>query len=278
MALAVLLAAGVALAEIRIGTDFAETLVGTNSADLINGKGGNDTLKGLAANDTYHFDDGFGADTLTEAAFVKVGKKKKPGGVDTLNFSQFDEAMVVSMISQWVAQEQGFNSVNTAGGRGSVDLGSSPVENVVGGSASDFQQGGSAKNTYNGGPGGNDELLDLGGDDGGGPQSLPALAASDDTFKGFTSATGNDTVTDLGGTADKLDLRPLESSDVYVDAIDLSGDGTNDSLRIIINATTSVTVEGHLVPTDDDQENGRMEQIIFSNEVVTSAAELNSLM
>jgi hypothetical protein len=88
MALVVLLAGGVALAEIRVGTDNPETLTGTNSADHITGKGGNDTLKGLAANDTYHFDDDFGQDTLTERAFVKVGTKRLPGGVDTLRFTQ----------------------------------------------------------------------------------------------------------------------------------------------------------------------------------------------
>lgn len=68
MTLAVLLAAGAALAEIRVGTNNAETITGTNSADHITGKGGNYTFKGLAANDTYHFDDGFGDDTLTETA------------------------------------------------------------------------------------------------------------------------------------------------------------------------------------------------------------------
>ena len=43
--LAVLLAAGVALAGIRVGTDNAETITGTNSADHITGKRGNDTSK-----------------------------------------------------------------------------------------------------------------------------------------------------------------------------------------------------------------------------------------
>ncbi len=131
----------------------------------------------------------------------------------------------------------------------------------------------STKNTYSGG---SDELTDFGGWDGN--AAFPTLAASDDTYKGFTSGTGTDQVLDYGGTADKLDLGPLRSSEVYFDAYDFNNSGANDSLRIVINATTSVTIYGHFAPFDPGQENGRMEQIIFSNEIVTSAAELNSLM
>ena len=146
----------------------------------------------------------------------------------------------------------------------------------MGGSSSHDISGGSARNTYNGGPNGSDDFSDFGGDDG--DANLPALAASDDTYKGFTSATGHDIVTDYGGTADELDLRPLESSEVYFDAFGQDANGSDKSLKIVINDTTSVTVFGHFSPAYPSQENGRMEQIIFSNETITSAAELNSLM
>ncbi len=89
----VVLSTTVALAEIRVGTDASETLLGTNAGDHITGKGANDTLKGLAANDTYHFDDGWGQDTLTETAFV--GRKQLPGGVDTLDFSQYNGSLTI---------------------------------------------------------------------------------------------------------------------------------------------------------------------------------------
>ncbi len=49
-------------------------------------------------------------------------------------------------------------------------------------------------------------------------------------------------------------------------------------MKIVINGKTSVSVFGHFSPSISTQENGRMEQIIFSNEIVTSAAELSSLM
>lgn len=275
MTLAVLLAAGVALAEIRGGTNNGETIVGTNAADQITGQGGNDTLKGLAANDTYHFDDGFGTDTVTETASVKVGKKKRPGGVDTLSFSHHDGFIYALLIPRWGAS---YNRVS--GPSGFVNLGSSPIENVTGGTTNDGLYGGPANNTLSGGTGGADQLVDYGGNDGSAisDTGLPDLRASNDTYRGFTAGFGRDLVVDYGGTADKLDLRPLESSEVYFDPFDYNLDGTIDSLRIEVNDAITVTVMGHFSPPVPGRENGRMEQIVFSNETVTSAAELNSLI
>jgi len=271
-AAALALSSGVAFAQIIIGTDNGETLTGTNSADQITGRAGNDTLVGKAGNDTYHFDDGWGQDTLTEMASVKVRKKKLPGGTDTLNFSQFSSGgLTINMIPQWANVGYNFVSISSIL-PDNVDLGSSPVEKAVGGSGTDNIYGGSASNTYKGGPGGSDVLFDYGGRPG---DSLPALAASNDTFKGFTSGTGTDRVIDFGGTADKLDLRPLESSDVYVDRFSfVTIDSSEESLRIVIDSNTSVEVIGFFSPYYLGQQNGRMEQIIFSNEVVTNAASM----
>jgi hypothetical protein len=100
---------------------------------------------------------------------------------------------------------------------------------------------------------------------------------SDDTYKGFASGTGYDSVFDYGGSADRLDLRPLESSDVYFDAFDSDGEGTDESLRIVIDDATSVY--GFFVPISGlGQKNGRIEQIVFSDETITSAAEVRSLV
>ncbi len=113
MGLAVVLAlsGGVALADIRQGTDDAETLVGTNAADRITGGGGNDALKGKAANDTYHFANHFGEDTLTETA--TVGKKRLPGGSDTLSFADFgSDPLWVGLVPAWA--DQGYNKVNAS--------------------------------------------------------------------------------------------------------------------------------------------------------------------
>lgn len=266
---------GVALAEIKIGTNNPEIIVGTNSADHITGKGGDDSLRGRAGNDVYHFDDDLGHDTLRETAFV--GAKKLPGGTDTLSFSQVGNTrVIVTMIPQWA--DKGWNEAFVfgctvpAGAGCTLNLGTSPVENAVGGLGHDVFRGGSARNTYKGGPGGDDEFYDYGGNDGSAVNDpdLPNLPASDDTYKGFTS--GKDLVADYGGTADKLDLRPLESSDVYFDAVDQDNSGSNDSLRIVINDSTRVDVFGHFAPFPNFAlKNGRIEQIIFSDKVVTTA-------
>ena len=51
MALALVLASGVALAVTKIGTDGPDTLRGTNGADNLLGNGGNDDLFGLGGRD-----------------------------------------------------------------------------------------------------------------------------------------------------------------------------------------------------------------------------------
>ncbi len=48
-------------------------------------------------------------------------------------------------------------------------------------------------------------------------------------------------------------------------------------MKIVIDSGHEVFVIGHFAP-HPDIENGWVEQIIFSDEVVTSGAELNSLM
>jgi Ca2+-binding RTX toxin-like protein len=275
---ALLLSSTIALAEIKIGTDGPETLTGTNSNDLITGKGGNDTLKGLAGNDTYHFADFFGKDTLEELATYKVGKKKLAGGTDTLSFARYNAFVEVKLAPAWAAQ--GWNRVSGGSlGNDTIELGSSRVENVVGGAGFDTIQGAAGNNTYSGGPGGSDKLYDWGGwqDDG----TFPAQAVSDDTYKGFASATGHDEVRDYAGTADKLDLRPLESSDIHVEAVNHDGSAANgeESLRIVIDGSTTVVVVGHFAPAiEDDAGNGRIEQIVFADGTVSGGAEVRSLM
>jgi Ca2+-binding RTX toxin-like protein len=51
MALALLLASGVALAVNKVGTNGPDTLRGTNKADNLLGRGGNDILFALAGDD-----------------------------------------------------------------------------------------------------------------------------------------------------------------------------------------------------------------------------------
>ena len=275
-----LLSSTTASAAIMFVTYGNDSIVGTNYADHIIGNPGNDVLMGRAANDIYHFDDGFGNDTLTETAFVKVGRTRLPGGTDTLSFSQYNSGgLFIYMIPQW---GQSYNrAFDPQSSTANVDLGSSPVENAVAGALDDNIYGGPARNTYKGGPGGWDRYVDYGGCNPC-PSGLPALAASDDTYKSLTSGTGIDLVRDYGGTNDRLDLRPLESSDVYFEVSDADADGTIDSLEIVVDDTSfyslnSVKIEGYLSPLSE-QQNGRIEQIIFSNETITSTSEAKALV
>ena len=228
LAVVLALSGGVALADTRQGTDDAETLVGTNTADRVTGGGGNDALKGKAASDTYHFANHFGEDTLTETA--TVGKKRLPGGSDTLSFADFgSDPLWVGLVPAWA--DQGYNKVNAG--------------------------------PYSGGRGpGEDTIVDYGGWDGNGARV--AQAASDDTYKGFTSGTGVDFVTDYGGRADALDLRPLRSGDVSFARFgsDASTANGEESLIVTLNDTTQVYVFGHFAPLENasqesfGQENG----------------------
>ena len=273
LALAGMLAAGQASAALKVGTDGADTLVGTKYADHLTGKRGDDVLEGRAGNDVYHFADGFGTDTLVEPK--KAGRL--PGGVDTISFSDVTTRADIFLIPQY--RVQGYYRASTADSNGvvhRVDLVSSAVEKAVGGTAGDSIYTGAGANTLKGGAGGNDFLANYGGWDG--ISTLPGLPASDDVYGGFAAGSGGDYVVDYGGAADVLDLRPWDSSEVYVDALSMDGsDPSNDSL-IVATGGRGVLVYGHFAPILNQDENGTMEKIVFANETITSAPEVRALV
>lgn len=276
MLTALMLSSPTAFAALRLGTDNAETLTGTHSADLIIGKGGNDVLKGLAANDVYYFADNFGNDTLEELAKYKVGKKKLPGGSDTLNFSNVTTSVLAYLIPQWSSYGYNFGADNIS----QVRLGSSVVENVTGGANSDALYGGGFTNTLKPGGGATNWLYDYGGNNGSivGNVGLPDLPASSDTYKGFGAAPSgaNTQVYDWGGTADKL-VFPGESSDYYVDAVNLDGNATtNESLQVFNPTNNSgVYVVGHFGEfgnlTSLHSQHGQIEQLVFADGTFSTA-------
>ena len=270
LVLAAALSTGAASAAVKVGTDGAEALVGTKYADHLTGKRGDDFLEGRAGDDVYHFAGGFGNDTLVEPK--KVGTL--PGGVDTVSFSGVGTNSYIHLIPQWRAL--GYNAAITTDSGGvvhRVTLGSSVVERAVGGSGNDHLITGAGPNTLKGGAGGNDYLWDGGGYPGGGDQV--ALPASDDAYRGFAAGPGTDTVADWGGGADVLDLRPWESSDVYVDTYNYGGSGPNS--LIVSNGDWGVLVLGHFAPAVGGQENGTMEKIVFADETITSASAVRAL-
>ncbi len=291
MGAALVLSSAVALAAVLVGTDAAETITGGRYADLITGKGGNDTTHGQAGNDTYYYADGHGSDTVREDKTYKVGKRTLSGGIDSLDFSKITGPVFAAVIPEWGALSNSNNRVDSYSydsstgyiynGRlslfytpsGSTTPKMSYIETVAGGpdhsDYGDYILTGGLVNTLKPGPGNNDQLRDYGGypdPDGTGP--YPGLAASSDTFKGFSATSGLDYMRDYGGTADKLDLRPFESSDVYVDR-------SGNSLVITFNGTSGIYVVNYFTSVTSStgavSYPNRIENIIFADGTVTPA-------
>lgn len=268
--LPVLLLAGPAFSALRFGTDGAESLVGTNGNDMLIGLGGNDVLKGKAGNDVYAFADGWGQDTIVEQETYQVGGQTVPGGTDTLSFKGVrNEVIEVSLIPEW-----GSASARACGGvhcGDAIDLSAAQIENVVGSKrdSADRITGGTERNVLNPGGGVDDVLIDLGGfDDGAGGK--PALPASSDTYKRLTTNTGTIRVSDWGGKDDVLDLRPLDSGEIYLTPVDADLNRTLESLQVVISETSQVLVLGHFGPyldnTQTSEQQGQIETLLFADE------------
>lgn len=289
MGAALVVSSAVALAAVLVGTDNAETITGGRYADLITGKGGDDTTHGQAGNDTYFYADGHGSDTVREAKTYKVGKSTLSGGNDSLSFDKVTGPISVESIPEWALahgssldecrshnQASSYTSGFSFNGRNSLCYLSSStattpsasyIETVSGGPAgSDYIRTGGLTNTLKPGDGNYDYLEDSGG------QSAftnhPALAASSDTFKGFSATSGLDYMYDWAGAADKLDLRPFESSDVYVER-------SGNDLVITFSGTSGIHVFGYFTSVTSStgavSYPNRIENIIFADGTVTPA-------
>jgi Ca2+-binding RTX toxin-like protein len=267
---ALVVGGGTAFAALIMGTAGNDTLTGTTANDQITGLGGADTSSGHAGNDVYYFDDGWGQDTVNEPATQKVRVKRNgewvlktvSGGSDTLTFSQMSAFVDVRMMPQWGSA---YHRAISGGDR--VNLGTSRVENVTGGTSGDLIETGAGRNTLQPGGGALDQLYDYGGwTDAGGNPDLPV---SSDVFKGFESNNGTDRVHDFGGAADVVDLRPFSSSNVYVAPVDADGNGTLESLQIGTSPSAQVVIAGHfsayLDYTSTYGQQGRVESLVFSD-------------
>ena len=172
MALALLLASGVALAVTKIGTDGPDTLKGTNAADNLLGKGGNDVLSSLAGRDTLLGEEG--------KDWVLGGNEQRPfGGVK-----------------------------NLVGGPGNDGvLGGEDPNTLTGNSGNDVVGGGPVSDKILGGEG-NDYLLD--GESRGGATDTLIGGDGNDVIDPFNKPTKRDVVTCGGGfdrvLADRADV------------------------------------------------------------------------
>ncbi|MBA3471615.1 MAG: M10 family metallopeptidase C-terminal domain-containing protein [Rubrobacter sp.] len=260
MGLTLVLSSTIALAAVKIGTNAAETLRGTDGNDQITGKGGNDRTVGKLGNDTYYYANGFGVDTVNDT-----------GGTDTLSFSRLTAGVNVYLIPEW---GEDYNAVYDAADDSTLRVGMSTstrdslVENVAGGAGADYIAGGKGDNVLRPGGGATDNLRDWGGYDG--STSFPAIPVSNDTYKSFSANTGTDYVTDYGGTLDIVDLKEYESSEVYVDTIDLNNSGTEESLQLTMPNDTEVIVVGYFINYYSGQE-GKIEEIRFADDTISDA-------
>jgi Ca2+-binding RTX toxin-like protein len=263
MGLTLALSSAIALAAVKVGTDAGEKIVGTDGNDQINGKGGNDDLRGRLGNDIYYFAGGFGVDTLTDT-----------GGTDTLSFSTLTTGVNVYLLPEWGDDYNAVYDDDDSTLRISMSNGTkiSTIENVAGGLGEDYLAGGKSENVLKPGGGATDTLKDWGGYDG--STGFVAIPNSNDTYKGFKDNTGTDYVIDYGGSADVVDLKPYESTDVYVDAVDLNNNGTDESLSLkyknSAGANAEIIIVGYFLNYYTGQE-GKIEEIRFADDTVTAA-------
>lgn len=262
MGLTLVLSSTIALAAVKIGTDAAEKIVGTDGNDQINGKGGDDRTVGRAGNDIFYYADGFGVDTLVDTS-----------GKDTMSFSTLSAGVNVYLIPEWGDDYNAVYDKDDTTVRVSMSVGTSDsvIENVVGGLGADYIAGGKPNNVLRPGGGATDTLRDWGGYDG--SSSFPAIPVSNDTYKNFTANTGRDYVIDYGGSADVVDLKQYEASEVYVDGFDYNGNGTDESLRLVTGKNADgkdieIIIVGYFINYYKGQE-GKIEEIRFSDDTIS---------
>lgn len=259
MGLTLALSSAVALAAVKIGTEGDDRISGTDANDQITGKGGNDRTNGRAGNDTYYYADGFGVDSVIDSA-----------GTDTLSFAKLTEGVNVYLIPEWGEDYNAVYDDDDTTLRVSMSTTRTDylIENAAGGAGEDYIAGGKGDNVLRPGGGATDELRDWGGYDG--STNFPAIPVSNDTYKSFSANTGTDYVIDYGGTNDLIDLRAYESYEVYVDAIDLNNNGTEESLRLTLPNDSEIIVVGYFTNYYTGQE-GKIEEIRFSDDTISEA-------
>ena len=197
---------GGALNDTLLGSSSANRILGLGGNDSITGLGGDDFLVGGEGNDTYHFD----ADSAlgTDRIWEDVGT----GGVDTLDFSATTTQAISVRLGRGILQVINPNlslRFFTA----------HSIENVIGGSLSDFLEGSTLDNRIEG-RGGNDSLI---GDWG------------NDTFVfDADSALGTDTISEQADSDGGIDTLDFTGTIAYI-GVDLGS-----SLVQVVNLNLSL--------------------------------------
>ncbi len=213
-----------------------------------------------------------------------MGKKKRPGGSDTLDFSAVSVGVIGRLMPEgWVKGSDNRNRLTAEdpddlGAVWEVDLGASPVGYFRGGSGDDVILGGGLRNHYEGN-GGVNRFQDYGGAEVRRPRANQPqrLLANDDTYAGLGKDGGFAWIADFGGGADTVDLRPLKSTEGEFGAFGLQGyggdspnslwvakkgEGDSENILIVIGQLGAVLGFGEL---DVPQSPARIETLVFDD-------------
>jgi Ca2+-binding RTX toxin-like protein len=291
MALALLLAAGVALAatvtcQVGVtckGTSSADTITGTTSNDTINGLAGNDTIKALdgidkinggpnndtmnggPGNDTYLFATSFGADRISADS----------GGVDTLSFAPHKAAYNSNGGGISVALVADGSTLCPPDANPCLSIQGNFIENLVGTPFVDSLVGNEFNNKITGGAGGvieNAEYMDG--------------QAGADTYAGYGSgvtASGVDLIEDTGGSTniDKLSLTKFNLADAGFAYGSATTGGPITFLRVTLPDSSQIFLWNYFNGTSTDfcasgPGTGLIEKIIFADDPNVDFAQVKS--
>jgi Ca2+-binding RTX toxin-like protein len=246
--------------NIRFGSDNSVNLTGDADADLT----GADTAETITVNA------GDGDDTVSGAGGLGTGNSAFPGaltlnggpgkdtltgggGADTINGDAGDDALDGAGGAD-VAVNGGADNDRVNGGSGSdvalngdagddtVDGGDGNDAAVNGGPGKDTLRGGSGSDTLNGGT--EDDSLEGGtGDD-----NLNG-DAGDDLYLQGTSANGADTMSDTGGTSDKVDYSGRTNPVTIIDDGAVPGVSGETDEHDVVSADINILVGGKGVDT-----------------------------
>ncbi|WP_038035821.1 calcium-binding protein, partial [Thermopetrobacter sp. TC1] len=223
-----------------IGSDFDDTITGDANDNIFNGNRGDDTINGGGGNDI--FLTSFGNDTFDGGS----------GTLDTVDYEISNQAVNVDLANHTASDGLGgtdtlqnieavigspYDDTLTGDGGDNILSGYYGDDTINGGGGADILRGGSGSDVIAGGDD-NDRLIGGAGDDrltgGAGADTFAYDGQLDQNGNPITPDFGNDEITDLDASADKIRLdmfvddggsiRPINRNDV-----DITDDGSGGS-------------------------------------------------
>jgi Ca2+-binding RTX toxin-like protein len=304
MALALLLAAGVALAA-TVTCQVGVACNGTSSADTITGTTSNDTIKGLAGNDTISARDGIdkinggpnndtmdggpGNDTYLFAKNWGVDRiSADSGGVDTLSFAPHATAYTTfpgAGVSASLVGDGATTCADLGLGNPCYTIQGSFIENVIGTRFTDALEGNASNNKITSGDGGSwdpvfGQITSY--------EFLDGLVGAD-TYQGYApggQTNGVDVIRDSGGSTniDKLVLTKFNLNEAsFAQFNGTSGDPNMDTLLIFLPDNELLFLWTYFQGTSTDacanaSGTGLIEKISFADDSNVDFAQVKQLL